>query len=297
MWVLFLLVAWGAAFLSCARLCLIASASAQAPGSATEPGAWAEAGSLTLYEAAFLAGGPHRVTDLALVSMSRQRRLLLAHTGWATVVDPVGRDDMERSVITAIGPGGQSRVPAIRAALTAADSVLALAERLTAAGLAVSPADRTNVSSAIRQVRGACALVVCTAIAALLIVPPESGAGPAAAWFALPLVLTVGCLAIVRYEIRPYTHWASPAGARVLGQMDVARARRGKRAGGDGGDVTGSGGSVGSGDFGGSAGSGDSGGSAGERSFLTALAVRGRAALADPQLRAALAENLRGPHD
>ncbi len=275
MWVLFLLVAWGAAFLTCARLCLIASAAAQAPGPATESGDGSVAWALTLYEAAFLAGGPHRVTDLALVSMSRQRRLLLAHTGWATVVDPVGRDDMERSVITAIGPEGQSRVPAIRAALGAADAVMALAERLTAAGLAVSPADRTNVSSAIRQVRGACALVVCTAVAALLIVPPQSSAGPVAAWFALPLVLTLGALAIVRYEIRPYTHWASPAGARVLGRMAVSQPRN---AADDAGDA-------------------DEGGSAGERSFLTALAVRGRAALADPQLRAALAENLRGPHD
>ena len=54
---------------------------------------------LTLYEAAFLSGGPARVADLTLVSMARQRRLLLAHTGWATVVDPRGRDEMERSVI------------------------------------------------------------------------------------------------------------------------------------------------------------------------------------------------------
>ncbi|MFE7121292.1 TIGR04222 domain-containing membrane protein [Streptomyces sp. NPDC057654] len=275
MWVIFLLVAWGAAFLTCARLCLIASAAALAPASAEESGADAGALPLTLYEAAFLAGGPHRVTDLALVSMSRQRRLLLAHTGWATVVDPVGHDDMERSVITAIGPEGQSRVPAIRTALTAADSVRALAERLTAAGLAVSPADRTNVSSAIGQVRGACALVVAMAVATLLITPPQSGAGPMAAWFALPLVLTLGCLAIVRYEIRPYTHWASPAGARVLGRMGTSKA--GNAAGQEEGE--------------------EEDGPAGERSFLTALAVRGRAALADPQLRAALAENLRGPHD
>ncbi|MGW2560672.1 FHA domain-containing protein, partial [Streptomyces sp. NPDC001514] len=33
-------------------------------------------------------------------------RLLLAHTGWATVVDPEGVDDLERSVIRAIGPQG-----------------------------------------------------------------------------------------------------------------------------------------------------------------------------------------------
>ncbi|WP_037803124.1 TIGR04222 domain-containing membrane protein, partial [Streptomyces resistomycificus] len=72
--------------------------------------------------AAFLSGGPRRVADLTLVSMARQRRLLLAHTGWATVVDPRGRDDVERSVIGAIGPEGQSRIAPVRATAAATDA-------------------------------------------------------------------------------------------------------------------------------------------------------------------------------
>lgn len=101
LWVLFLLVAWGAAALSCLRLCLAAASvdRARDPGDVE----------LTLYETAFLTGGPHRVADLALVTMHLRRRLLLAHTGWATVVDPEGRDEVERTVIRAIGPEGSRR--------------------------------------------------------------------------------------------------------------------------------------------------------------------------------------------
>ncbi|EFL22598.1 putative integral membrane protein, partial [Streptomyces himastatinicus ATCC 53653] len=115
LWVLFLLVAWGSAVVSCTRLCLAAVAAAQPMEAAAGPRP--EGRALSLYEAAFLAGGPRRVADLALVSMARERRLLLAHTGWVTVVDPDGRDDLERSVIAAIGPRGQSPVPPVRTAL------------------------------------------------------------------------------------------------------------------------------------------------------------------------------------
>ncbi|MBB5119157.1 membrane protein [Streptomyces eurocidicus] len=261
MWVLFLVIAWGAAILTCGRLCLAAAAAAEV--SPERAGAGDRAHGLSLYEAAFLAGGPHRVTDLTLVRMGRERRVLLARTGWATVVDPVGRDELERSLITAIGPDGQSPVPAVRAAHAAADAVRALADRLVEAGLAVPDPARTNVTAAVRQVRAACGLVVLTGAAAVLMVPPETHRGEAAAWFALPLLLTSACLLIARIEIHPYTPWASVAGQELL-------------------DRVGSG--AGSG-----AGSDDAG-------FLAALAVRGRKALADPELRAALCARLREHH-
>ncbi|MGW1074764.1 TIGR04222 domain-containing membrane protein [Streptomyces sp. NPDC002537] len=269
MWVILLLVAWASAVLTCGRLCLAATAAAQVPERAA---AGARPRTLTLYEAAFLAGGPHRVTDLALVTMGRQRRVLLAHTGWATVVDPVGRDELERSVITAIGPGGQSTVPEVRAAHAAADAVRALANRLTAAGLAVPAPARTDVSAAVRHVRGACALILLTGATAVLLMPPETGRGQVAAWFSLPLVLTTACLAIARVEIHPYTRWASPAGQELLGHLSTGLPGRRRRAahkdtyGTDDADDTG---------------------------LLTALAIKGRKALTDPALRSALAATLR----
>lgn len=83
-WVLLLLLAWAVAGTACTRLCLAAVRTAAADADA------GHGHDLTLYEAAFLSGGPARVADVTLVSMARQRRLLLAHTGWATVVDPWG---------------------------------------------------------------------------------------------------------------------------------------------------------------------------------------------------------------
>ncbi|WP_327113255.1 TIGR04222 domain-containing membrane protein [Streptomyces sp. NBC_01341] len=249
LWVVLLLVAWGAAGVSCIRLCLVTASTAQRPTPVTREPAHPE---LNLYETAFLAGGPHRVADLALVSMHLRRRLLLAHTGWATVVDPEGRDEVERTVIRAIGPDGQSRIAPIRAAAAAADAMRALADRLVAAGLAVPHGTRTDLESAVRAVRGTAVLVVALAAAALLIPGQEtSHAGPVAAWFALPLVLTLGCLAIARVENHPYSPWASPTGQRWLDSLPAPAQGV-------------------------------------DRDLLAAVAVRGVGAVEDPQLRAAL---------
>ncbi|WP_327725200.1 TIGR04222 domain-containing membrane protein [Streptomyces europaeiscabiei] len=217
LWVLFLLLAWAAAGVSCARLCLT---SLRAAAAVTDVRAdhVHHCHRLTLYEAAFLSGGPARVADLTLVSMARRRRLLLAHTGWATVVDPDGRDEMERSVIGAIGPGGQSRIAPVRRTVAAAESVRRLSNRLVAAGLAVPDAARTRVDDAVTQVRGA-ALGVCGLGALALMLPSQGFAEQrvlVALWFALPLVLTLSCLVIARIEGPPGARWASPEGVRVL---------------------------------------------------------------------------------
>ncbi|MET9773581.1 TIGR04222 domain-containing membrane protein [Streptomyces sp. NPDC006367] len=249
LWVLLLLLAWLVAGLACTRLCLAAVRAATAEASTADRGH-----TLTLYEAAFLSGGPRRVADLTLVSMARQRRLLLAHTGWATVVDPHGRDEMERTVIGAIGPGGQSRIAPVRAAAAAADSVRGLADRLVGAGLAVAD-DTRSVAAGVRRVRLA-AVTVCALGAAALALPAPAGVPRhlIALWFSLPLMLTLGCLVISRMEVHPYARWASPAGQRLLGAL--------VRQAGEAAD---------------------------ERSYLTSVAVRGVRAAGGPDLRAAFA--------
>ncbi|MFB6501206.1 MULTISPECIES: TIGR04222 domain-containing membrane protein [unclassified Streptomyces] len=255
-WVLFLLVAWGAAAFSCIRLCLVAARTGLLPDASDDAARDLGAGhELTLYETAFLAGGPHRVIDLALVTMHLRRRLLLAHTGWATVVDPEGRDEMERTVIRAIGPQGQSPIPPVRAAAAAADSVRALADRLVAAGLARPVGAGSDVAAAVRGVRGAALLVVAMAAVVLLVPGQDHGpGGPVVsllAWFGLPLALTLGCLAIARLEVHPYSSWASPAGQRLLAANEVPPG-------------------------------------AADHDVLSALAVRGVSAVDDPALRSAL---------
>ncbi|MGX1272976.1 TIGR04222 domain-containing membrane protein [Streptomyces phaeoluteigriseus] len=248
-WVLLLLLAWAVAGVACTRLCLAAVRSAAVD---TDAGPDHD---LTLYEAAFLSGGPGRVAELTLVSMARQRRLLLAHTGWATVVDPRGRDDMERSVIGAIGPGGQSRIAPVRAAAATADAVRGLADRLVVAGLAVPDGARTTVAAGVRQVRGAALAVLVLGVTALSMpAPSDMPRLLMAAWFGLPLALTLSCLALARVEAHPYSRWASPAGQRLL----AALTRHSPAASDD-------------------------------RAYLTSIAVRGIHAAAEPELRAAFA--------
>ncbi|MFD9000028.1 TIGR04222 domain-containing membrane protein [Streptomyces sp. NPDC059582] len=252
-WVLLLLLAWAVAATACTRLCRAAVRAA-----AVDAGT-ARAHDLTLYEAAFLSGGPARVADLTLVSMARQQRLLLAHTGWATVVDPRGRDDIERSVIGAIGPEGQSRIAPVRAGAAAADAVRTLADRLVNAGLAVPDGARTTVAAGVRQVRAA-ALFVPAVGAVALAMPgqPDLPRTLVALWFALPLALTLSCLAIARVEVHPYSRWASPAGQRLLGALTLHT--------GDAGD---------------------------DRTYLTSVAVRGVRAIGEPELRAAFEQRAR----
>ncbi|MFI9599466.1 TIGR04222 domain-containing membrane protein [Streptomyces sp. NPDC052043] len=248
-WVLLLLLAWAFAGTACTRLCLASVRAAAVDGDAGQER------DLTLYEAAFLSGGPARVADLTLVSMARQRRLLLAHTGWATVVDPRGRDEMERSVIGAIGPEGQSRIAPVRTAAATADAVRGLADRLVSAGLAVPDGDGSTIAAGVRRVRVATLAVLALGTTALLLPGPTGMPRELIAlWFALPLTLTLSCLAIARFEVHPYSRWASPAGQRLLGALT-------RRVNGTGD----------------------------ERTYLASVAVRGIGAVGEPNLRAAFA--------
>ncbi|MFF6994515.1 TIGR04222 domain-containing membrane protein [Streptomyces sp. NPDC008313] len=263
LWVLLLILAWAVAGTACIRLCLAAVRAADVDAGASEAGRGHD---LTLYEAAFLSGGPTRVAELTLVSMARQRRLLLAHTGWATVVDPLGRDDMERCVIGAIGPEGQSRIAPVRAAAAAADAVRSLADRLVAAGLAVPDGARGGVEGCVRQVRAAAVAVL--GLGTVAVLKPDQASEPRvmiAVWFALPLLLALSCLTIARVEVHPYTSWASPAGQRLLGALPH-RPHGTDDANGDA-----------------------NGGTGDDRTYLTTVAVRGIRAVGEPGLRAAFA--------
>ncbi|MFE5592523.1 TIGR04222 domain-containing membrane protein [Streptomyces sp. NPDC056549] len=216
-WVPLLLVAFVAAGVGCVRVCRASIAAArphEVSGGTDE---------LTVCEAAYLAGGPLRVTDLTLVSMHRARRLLLAHTGWATVVDSAGGggDELECAVLGAIGPGGQSPVPAVRPVVAAAEPVRLLADGLVERGLAVSEEGRRELAAGVRAVRAGFLLtLVLGTVAALLV--PEGERAPVLAGFALPLIGSGLCLLIGLIDVYPYTRWASPAGQRLLAGLSRA---------------------------------------------------------------------------
>ncbi len=216
LWVPLLLVAFVVAGVGCARVCRASLATARPDGA---PGGTE---GLTVREAAYLSGGPLRVTDLTLVSMHRSRRLLLARTGWATVVDVTGDGDaIERAVLGAIGPGGQSPIPAVRPVVAAAESVRLLADGLVERGLAVSEEGRRELAAGVRAVRAGFLLTLVLGTVAALTVPAGERA-PVLAGFALPLVGAGLCLLIGRIEVYPYTRWASPAGQRLLSGLSPA---------------------------------------------------------------------------
>jgi uncharacterized protein (TIGR04222 family) len=155
-------------------------------------------------------------------------------------------------VIGAIGPEGQSPLAPVRATAAATDAVRGVADRLVSAGLAVPDGARAGVAVGVRQVRLAAVAVLALGAAALLTpAPSELPPNLVALWFALPLTLTLSCLASARIEVHPYSHWASPAGQRLLGVLALHA------------------------------------GSADDRTYLTSVAVRGVRAIGEPDLRAA----------
>ncbi|MFB7664515.1 TIGR04222 domain-containing membrane protein [Kitasatospora sp. NPDC056138] len=249
MWLLFLIPAFLAAALSCLRLVRV-TATADALSGA-ETGRPSDATGIGLYETAYLAGGPARVVDLALVLMAAQGRLHLAHTGWTSVVDPQGRNRLERTLIEGIGPEGQCRTSGLRAELATHPAVLEIGGRLVLAGLATPAIVQEATSTAVRQVRQALLLSLLLLGTSIALAPDPGDAGAAVAWFALPLVLTSGTLLMARVDVHPYTRWATHAGQQALHAVHSAP-----------------------------------GGT--EQELLTAVAMVGPAALPDARLRAAL---------
>src|SRR3712207_1261859 len=62
-----------------------------------------------LYEIAYLAGGPRRVVETAVVGLVENGRLRVERaTGWLHVVDPHRRHPVEAVVLDAVGPRGRS---------------------------------------------------------------------------------------------------------------------------------------------------------------------------------------------
>lgn len=260
MWLVFLVPACLAAVVACARLCRIVAADPGGPVTGRQAVVHAER--IGLFETAYLAGGPERVVDLALLLMARRGRLHLAHTGWTTVVRPAARNALEDEVFAAVGPEGQCPTAELRRAVAEGAAVQEIAARLARAGLAVPAQVRERTAAAVRSVWYALWLTVaCLGLALGTGYAHATGHGrsPAAlaAWFGLPLILTSGTLLMSRIDVYPYTRWAAPAGQEVLRALGGPAALN--RAADDPWHAS-----------------------------LTEVAIGGTAAVRDPRLRAAL---------
>ncbi|WP_424211258.1 TIGR04222 domain-containing membrane protein [Streptomyces sp. BI20] len=210
-WVLFLLMAWGGVGFACERLLRAASA-LDAPVS-PEPSPLA----LGPHEVAALAGGPGRVADLTLFAMHAGGRVLLAPTGWVVRAVGDGRDGRERALLAAFGSAERLSLTRARAAIGGSDAVRELTAGLGAAGLLVPAGLADGMRAAVRALRVAGLFTVAMAVASLCVPDPTPGHTTTVLWwFALPLVLVGGALAIARFEAHPYSPWATHAGRRAL---------------------------------------------------------------------------------
>jgi hypothetical protein len=90
---------------------------------------------LDLYDIAFLAGGPARVVDTAVVALLRTRRIRLHSPGQLVTADLARRHPVEAAVLDAVGPTGHRCVDTIRWRVMDDDRLLDLERRLHRAGL------------------------------------------------------------------------------------------------------------------------------------------------------------------
>jgi hypothetical protein len=89
-----------------------------------------------VYEIAFLAGGPDRVVDTALVVLVESGRVRVHAPGELAAVEPVRRHPVEAAVLDAVGTHGHRSIDTIRWRLAGDARITGLGRSLAAAGLA-----------------------------------------------------------------------------------------------------------------------------------------------------------------
>lgn len=90
---------------------------------------------LGLYDLGYLAGGPQRVVDTALVALVESGRVRVHAPGELTAVTPDRRHPVEAAVLDAIGTRGHPTVDTIRWRLTRDARITGLGPSLAADGL------------------------------------------------------------------------------------------------------------------------------------------------------------------
>jgi uncharacterized membrane protein YgcG len=90
---------------------------------------------LGVYEVAYLAGGPDRVVDTAVVVLVESGRVRVHAPGELVVVEPGRSDPVEAAVMDAIGTQGHRSIDTIRWRMAGDERVAELGRSLAAAGL------------------------------------------------------------------------------------------------------------------------------------------------------------------
>jgi hypothetical protein len=95
----------------------------------TDPGASPD---LDVYDLAFLAGGPTRVVDTAVVALVRSGRLRLHSPGHLATADLTRRHPVEAAVLDGVGPTGHRSVDTIHWRVLGDDRLTEIGKRLRA---------------------------------------------------------------------------------------------------------------------------------------------------------------------
>ena len=90
---------------------------------------------LDVYELAFLAGGPNRAVETAIVALVRAGRLRVHSPGQLATADLSRRHPVEGAVLDAVGPIGHRSIDTICWRLVEDDRLLDIGRRLHKAGL------------------------------------------------------------------------------------------------------------------------------------------------------------------
>ncbi|GAA2100421.1 hypothetical protein GCM10009759_33250 [Kitasatospora saccharophila] len=105
-----------------------------------------------LLDVAFLAGGPARAVDTALVRMEREGRVVVSRARRVTVTDDRTSDPVERVLVTAVGGRAGRDLSVLRASVTGSPEVQRIGDGLAARGLMRHPTALRNARRARRLV-------------------------------------------------------------------------------------------------------------------------------------------------
>ncbi|MFC8716929.1 TIGR04222 domain-containing membrane protein [Kitasatospora sp. NPDC057198] len=115
-----------------------------------------------LLDVAFLAGGPARVVDTALVRMEREGRVVVSRARRVTVTDDRTHDPVERVLVTAAGGRAGRDLSVLRTSVAGSPEVQRIGDALAARGLMRHPV-------ALRNARRGRRLVVLALLAAVVL--------------------------------------------------------------------------------------------------------------------------------
>ncbi|WP_181776488.1 TIGR04222 domain-containing membrane protein [Amycolatopsis pittospori] len=177
----------------------------------------------TVYELAYLAGGPDRVVDAAIAALVDRGTLRVSSSKKLQLAGPEPADAIERAVAKAAKPGHNSTTRGIRDRLRMSGPMQALAQNLEARGLVVA-----NRAPQIRRVVFFLYLAVLV-LGVVRLIAGISADRPVG--FLIPLLIAATFATLVARAVKNKRSGPRPTsdGNRILGRANADLARERKR--------------------------------------------------------------------